>query len=81
MLTIGIKKADKFVKQQQALGNDVFWDGWDMVFFRPDNRGMFNKAGAFRNGVWGFKNTVPVNENGKWEIDYRNVKRAGSTRN
>ena len=76
MLTIGIKRVEKFVQQQQALGNDVRWDGYDLVFFRKADSGIFSKAGAFRNGVWGFENRVQVNGKGEWEIDYRNVRRS-----
>lgn len=76
MLTLGIKKVDNFVRQQQELGNDVRWDGWTMVFFRPSERGVFSKHGAIRNGVYGFDNRVSPNEKGVWEIDFRNVKRA-----
>jgi len=80
MLTIGIRKSEKFVRQQQTLGNDLRWDGWDMVFFRPDERGVYSKDGAYRNGQWGFENRVTVNENGIWEIDYRNVRRTRRAR-
>lgn len=79
MLTLGIKKADKFVKQQQELGNDVRWDGWDMVFFRQADQGVYSKDGAFRSGVWGFENRVPVNDKGLWEVDWRNVRRPKRT--
>ena len=75
MLTLGIKKADKFVREQIALGNDVRWIGWDMIFFRPSESAVYSKDGAFRNGVWGFDNRVPVNNKGLWEIDHRNIKR------
>ena len=75
MLTLGLKKADKFVKAQQELGNDVRWEGWTMIFFRPEPKGVYSKDGAFRNGTWGFDNRVEVNEKGLWEIDFRNVKK------
>lgn len=80
MLTLGIKKVEKFVRQQQALGNDLRWDGWDMVFFRPAENAVYSKDGAFRNGVWGYENRITVNNNGIWEIDYRNVKHFDRTR-
>lgn len=76
MLTLGIRKVEKFVKEQQALGNDVRWDGWDMVFFRPSEKAIYKGEGAFRNGVWGFDNRVSPNEKGVWEVDFRNVKRS-----
>ena len=80
MLTLSIRKVEKFVKEQQALGNDVRWDGWDMVFFRPSPKAIFSNDGAFRNGVWGFDNRVSSNEQGVWEVDFRNVKRSKRTR-
>lgn len=79
-LTLGIKKADRFVKQQNELGNDVRWNGWDMIFFRPSEAGIYSKHGAFRNGVWGFDNVVPVSDDGQWHIDFRNVKRVKGNR-
>lgn len=81
MLVLGIKKVDKFVNQQQALGNDVRWDGWEMVFFQPapsavysvDDSGRPN--GVWRNGSYGFETRVECNPKGLWEIDFRNVRR------
>lgn len=82
MLTLaGIKRAEKFVEKQKALGNDVRWDGWDMVFFREAPQAVYSKAGVFRNGTYGFDNRVTVSEKGTWEVDYRNVRRAKRSRN
>jgi hypothetical protein len=75
MLEFDIKSAHRMVNQQKALGNDVRWDGWDIVFFRPADHGIHNVDGAFRNGVWGFDNRVIVNSEGKWRVDPRNIKR------
>lgn len=80
MLTLGIRKVEKFVKEQQELGSDVRWDGWDMVFFRPSEKAVFSNDGAFRNGVWGFDNRVAVNSKGVWEVDFRNVRRVKRVR-
>ena len=83
MLTLNsLSRAERFVTEQKNAGNDVRWDGYDMVFFRGDAEdpdktahAFHSPAGSFRNGVWGFENRVPVNDSGVWEIDYRNVKR------
>ncbi len=76
MLTLGIKKIEKFVREQQELGNDVRWDGWTLIFFRPAPAAIYNvENGVFRNGEYGFDNRVEVNSKGLWEIDYRNVTR------
>ena len=89
MLTLkGLKQAEKFVARQREAGNDVRWDGWDMVFFRgnPDQpektaHARFSADGVFRKGIWGFENRVSVNSDGVWEVDYRNVRRVKRTRN
>lgn len=81
MLTLkNLREADKFIERQQRLENDVRWDGWDIVFHRVAEQGVYSKDGAFRNGQWGFENRVKVNEQGVWEVDYRNVRRAKRTR-
>ncbi len=80
MLNLDIKAAHKIVREQRAAGNDVRWEGWDIVFFRPANHAIHSKEGAFRNGVWGFDNRVVVNSEGIWSIDPRNIKRIRHSR-
>lgn len=75
MLEFDIKSAHRMVRQQEAMGNDVRWDGWDIVFFRPAEHAIHSKDGAFRGGVWGFDNRVVVNSEGIWKVDQRNIKR------
>ncbi len=80
MLEFDIKSAHRMVRQQRAMGNDVRWDGWDIVFFRPSDIGRHSVDGAFR-GQWGFENRFEVNSEGKWSIDKRNIRykrRAGN---
>ena len=77
-----LPEADRFVERQQRLGNDVRWDGWEMVFFKADPRGKRDvKNGAVRGGVYGFNNRVSVTDDGTWEVDYRSVRRAKRSRN
>lgn len=80
MLNLDIKAAHRVVREQRAAGNDVRWDGWDMVFFRPAEHAIHSKQGAFRNGVWGFDNRVTVNTDGIWSIDERNIRRVRRAR-
>lgn len=75
MLILTEDKIDAFVQEQNALGNDVWWEGWELCFHRPDPRAIYSGDGGFRNGVIGYVNRVPVSENGTWGIDFRNVKR------
>lgn len=81
MLTIdSLELAEDFVSLQKSLGNDVRWSGWDIIFHRPDPRAIYSVSGARRNGVWGFENRSPLQDNGTWEVDARNVRRAQRTR-
>lgn len=80
MLIKSVKQAEKFINQQQKLGNDVRWDNYDIVFFRKSEKGVTSKDGAFRHGEWGFENRFAVNESGEWNIDGRNVRRGGRSR-
>lgn len=85
MLTLGIKKAHKFVDEQKALGNDVRWDGWSMVFFRPNPAAVYSldannrPNGVWRNGSYGFETRVDCDEKGLWRIDWRNVYKSTRT--
>lgn len=84
MFTVNHKSANKFVRTQNEMGNDVRWDGWSMVFFYPTPYGFdrasktdktgVNVRGAFRGGRWGIETSVPVNDEGKWEIPPRSVR-------
>lgn len=82
MLTIkNLSEAERFVTRQQRLGNDVRWDGWDMVFFRAAPEAVYSSDGVVRRptGEYGFDNRSKVTDEGTWEIDYRNVRRAKRT--
>lgn len=79
MLVIkSLNEAEHFVSRQKRLGNDVEWEGYDIVFYRPDERAMTSKHGVWRRQTseWAYKNVSPVNDDGTWDIDWRNVRRA-----
>lgn len=85
--SFNIKSAHRMVNQQRALGNDVRWEGWDIVFRRVPNGNqgdpMLSTDGVYHEGNWCFQNRFSVNSEGKWEIDSRNlrrVRRAGNRR-
>lgn len=81
MLTLDtLDEAEAFVSNQQSLGNEISWDGWDIVFFTPSPKAFYSTKGAFKAGTWGFENRSPVNEKGAWEIDGRNVRNSGNIR-
>lgn len=75
MLVIsGPKHAEKFVSQQQVLGNDVRFDNYDIVFFKPAPNAFYSRAGRFRNGQWGYENRFEIGTDGKWRVEGRNVR-------
>lgn len=80
-LDFDFKGAHRMVRKQQAAGNDVKWDGWDIVFYRADPAARTSKHGVWRNGEYAFENRFSVNSEGIWKVDGRNLKRTRSTRN
>ena len=82
MLTLKtLDEAERFVSRQQRLGNDCVWENYDIVFYRPDAHAVTSTQGAYRKGQWAYKNVSSLREDGTWEIDHRNIKRAGRDRN
>lgn len=84
MLEYDWSAAHRMVRQQRAAGNDVEWQGWDIVFYRPADNAMYSPDGVWREGEYAFANRVVVDEHGIWKVDRRNIKRpkrSGRSRN
>lgn len=80
-VSFNISEAHKLVRAERAAGNDVRWDGWDIVFHRPAPHAINSPAGEFRNGGWGFKNRFEVDSEGMWNIEERNLRSLRRSRN
>lgn len=84
MYKVRFEDADRFITQQQDLGNNAYWDGYTMVFFREDPLAQFVKHGSRQvvngNNVWGYANKFDMNAEGVYEIDTRNLRRPQKTR-
>lgn len=83
MLRLGYKKIHKFVNEQKSLGNNVRWDGWDVVFFRAHPQALYSVQDGRPNGCWnraagtyGFETRVSPNSEGLWEIEWKNVRKS-----
>lgn len=85
MPNLDYKGAHKFVRSQRQLGNNVRWDGWDVVFWKPTRHGfntssrtngVVNTVGSFdrKKGRWGVETRISVDSNGMWRIPNRHVK-------
>lgn len=71
MIALTIDKADGFVAKLQRKGIKVRWDGWNMVFFKADNRAQRSPKGRRLGNEWGFETIVSPNSDGKWLVNYR----------
>lgn len=74
MLALGYDKIDKFVSKEQSAGNDLRWDGWDLVFFYPRLGAVYSRAGKYHNGQWGFETRVSPDNKGKWRLPNKGVR-------
>lgn len=70
------KAAHRFVREQRKMGSEVYWDGWDMVFWQPTRYGFTARNGAFnrKQGRWGIESRVTVSDGGFWKVPKRNVR-------
>lgn len=50
--------------------NDLEWDGWDVIHYRPKAASFMNPRGAFRNGEWNLATRYPITEKG-WIVPGR----------
>jgi hypothetical protein len=64
MVVLDYDSADEFVDNKRNL----FWDGWDIVHWKPNPNSYTNKKALFRNGRWGFANRFSVRDDGTWRI-------------
>lgn len=69
MIALAFDKVDPFVAKQQRKGVQVRWDGWDMVFFKADNRAKRNPSGRRLGNAWGFETVVSFNDKGLWMVN------------
>ncbi len=73
MIELNIEEAEKFVDEQQALGNRVWWDGWSIIMYRPDGRAMYSERGVLRDGTVGFETVIEPSPQGTWKVGFDNV--------
>jgi len=59
--------AHKFVNHTP----DAFWDGWEIVVWKPQRNAYSNRSGMFRNGRWGIARKYSVNPDGLWAVPGR----------
>ena len=72
-VSVSFPKVDKFVEDNKSRGVDVFWDGYNMVFFKSDPTAFKKITGKFRNGVWGETTTIKCDDQGFWNVPVKLV--------
>lgn len=65
MKILSYADADNWVDQSRF---DAFWDGWNIVIWKPNPNGATNKKGMFRKGRWGIADRYSVKSDGTWRI-------------
>lgn len=74
-VVVSYEESEDFMKSQRRMRNDVRWEGWDMIFFRPSPFAISRTDGAFRRGRWGVETRVsPSATTGAYEIPLKNVR-------
>lgn len=71
MIALTFNRVDNFVTKLQRKGVKVRWEGWNMVFFKPDNRALRSPNGKRWDNEWGFETVVSPNDEGRWLVNYR----------
>lgn len=66
--TLDYDQAHTYVAEAQRRGKAVSWSGYDMVFFKPNDRAYFAKNGRFMNGKWGFTTVIKPDASGTWRV-------------
>jgi len=66
-------EVDKFIKNFKTYQQEAFWDGYSLIIWRKTPLGFFDIHGMFRNNHWGIAKSIPVNDQGLWEIPQKYV--------
>lgn len=58
-----LEEAEKIVKSSPFLS----WDGWNIVYSRPDKNAFSKLSGVYQNGRWCNRTVIEPDRNG-WSI-------------
>lgn len=64
MITLNYDSADGFVQGKRNL----FWNGWEILHWKPNPSAYTSPKGAFLGGRWGILTHFPVNSSGEWTV-------------
>lgn len=67
---LSLEQAERLT-EKRTRGFDAFWEGWDLVIWRPNGEGFIRENGMFRNGKWGTYFRVRPNVRGCYKVTER----------
>ena len=65
---LDLNQAEAFVTKESDRGHTMYWEGWDIVSWRPNNVGYMRSDGAFKYGRWGTMRRIKPNRFGKYRV-------------
>jgi len=65
MKVLNYKQVHAYVERNKHF---AYWDGWDLMLFRPTQVGYSKPQGMFRDGKWGMSTRISPDEKGLWNI-------------
>lgn len=67
MITLDYDEAHDFVDREK----NFYWDGWDIMYWKPSRNAYSSPEGLFRKGSWGFSKRFTANSDGVWGVSDR----------
>ncbi len=74
MLHLNEKGVDLLQKRLPRSNLELFWDNYDLIFWKPDNIGFTDTKGMFRKGKWGIATRLKMTQHGTWILNKKYVK-------
>lgn len=74
MLNLTERGVDIFIKKAKSKKTDPFWSSYELVIWKENNSGFFNKKGMYRNNSWGIAEKININQDGIWKLPKQYVK-------
>lgn len=65
---LSLDEAETFVISEGKKGRTMYWDGWEIVSWRPNNVGFMRSDGAFKHNRWGTLRRIKPNRYGKYRV-------------
>lgn len=63
-----LEQADEYARNRQYGKWTFFWEGWHLVMWEPNKRGMTRRDGAFLNDRWGVQRRIVPDKQGRYRI-------------